>query len=126
MKTIKQKYLIKAPIEKVWQALVDPSIIDDWGGGPAEMDDKVGSDFKLWGGDIHGRNLKVTKNKQLVQEWYGGDWDQPSRVTFTLTEKGPKTEVQLLHENVPDNEVKSIEDGWSKYYLGPLKQLLEL
>jgi len=41
MKIIKQKYTIKAPVARVWQAFVDPKIIDSWGGGPAKMDDHL-------------------------------------------------------------------------------------
>ncbi|MBI2034633.1 MAG: SRPBCC domain-containing protein [Candidatus Levybacteria bacterium] len=125
MKTIKQSYLINASIQDVWQALTDPRVIDKWGGGPAHMDDKVGTKFTLWGGDIHGENVKVVKNKELVQDWYGGKWEKPSKVKFTLIEKGDKTEVNLLHENVPNEEAKDIEEGWKLYYLGPLKKLLE-
>lgn len=125
MKTIKQSYLIKASLQNVWQALIDPAIIDKWGGGPAQMDDKVGTKFTLWGGDIHGKNIKVVKNKELVQDWFGGDWEKPSKVTFTLVEKGNKTEVNLLHEDVPGKEAKNIEEGWKIYYLGPLKELFE-
>lgn len=125
MKTIKQSYTINAPIQDVWQALVDPKIIDLWGGGPASMDDKVGTKFTLWGGDIYGKNLKVSESSELIQEWFGGKWEKPSKVTFTLKVKGSKTEVNLLHEDVPDEEAKDISEGWKKYYLGPLKELLE-
>lgn len=89
------------------------------------MDDRESTNFSLWGGDIHGKNLKVVKNKELVQEWYGGDWEKPSKVTFTLTQKGDITEINLLHEDVPDEEAKDIDDGWKTYYLGPLKKLVE-
>lgn len=125
MKTIKQIYKINASVADVWKALVDPEVIDKWGGGPARMDDKVGTRFSLWGGEIHGKNIKVVKNKELVQEWFGGKWDKPSKVTFTLIMKNNVTEVNLLHEDVPDEEAKSITDGWKTYYLGPLKKLLE-
>ncbi|MDP2632185.1 MAG: SRPBCC domain-containing protein [Candidatus Curtissbacteria bacterium] len=125
MKTIKQTYEISVPVQNVWQALIDPVIIDRWGGGPAHMNDKVGTKFTLWGGDIHGKNIKVVKNKELVQDWFGGEWEKPSMVTFTLLEKGDKTEINLLHEDVPDEEVKDIDEGWKIYYLGPLKKLLE-
>lgn len=125
MKTINQTYLIKAPVEKVWQALTESSIIAKWGGGPARMNDKVGTKFSLWGGDIHGKNIEVVKNKQLVQEWFGGEWRNASKVTFTLTEKDGNTEVNLLHEDIPDGEVKDIAEGWNIYYLGPMKELLE-
>lgn len=125
MKTIKQSYNINALVQDVWQALVDPKIIEKWGGGPAKMDDKVGTKFSLWGGDIYGKNIKVTKNKELVQEWFGGKWDKPSKVAFTLKENGDKTEVVLLQKDIPDEEAGDIDEGWKQYYLGPLKELLE-
>ncbi len=125
MKTIKQIYHIKAPKEAVWKALVDPKEIDKWGGGPAKMDYVVGTKFSLWGGDVYGKNIKVTPNKNLVQEWFGGKWDEASIATFSLTEKGGITTIDFLHENVPDGEAKDLEEGWKDYYLGPLKDYLE-
>ncbi|MBI2611982.1 SRPBCC domain-containing protein [Candidatus Gottesmanbacteria bacterium] len=125
MKTIKQIYTINASPEKVWNALVDPKTINEWGGGPANMDEKLGTKFTLWRGDIHGKNIEVVQNKKIVQEWFGGDWEKPSKVTFTLTKKGETTELSLLHEDIPDNSAKDIDDGWKTYYLGPLKALLE-
>jgi hypothetical protein len=44
---------------------------------------------------------------------------------MTLTHKGGCTAVHLLHENVPDEEAEAIDDGWERYYFGPLKKLLE-
>ncbi len=125
MKIIKQTYQINAPSKAVWQALIDPKIIDKWGGGPAHMNDKVGTEFTLWGGDIYGENLKVVDGQELVQEWFGGKWEKASKVTFTLKEKNGKTEIDLLHEDVPDSEAKDIDEGWKSYYLGPMKELLE-
>lgn len=136
MKTVNQTYLINAPAEKVWQALVDPKIIDDWGGSPAKMSGKEGFEFSLWGGDIHGKNIQVIPRKKLVQDWMYGEWDEYSKVTFNLSEKDDplrrevkskvsKTRLDLIHENIPDKEAKDIADGWKRYYMGPLKSLLE-
>lgn len=125
MKTIKQTYLINASRQDVWQALIDPEIIDKWGGGPTRMNDRVGTEFSLWGGDIYGKNIKVVDGKELIQEWFGGKWENPSKVTFTLKEKDGAIEIDLLHEGVPDKEAKDIYQGWKTYYLGPLKKLLE-
>ncbi len=126
MKPITQTYVIHAPAEYVWQALVDPKMIDGWGGGPAKMSDRVGANFSLWGGDVHGRNLEVVNDTKLVQEWIG--WDEKlgkSKLTFELTEKNAVTTVKLLHENVPDSEHRAIAAGWKTDYMGPLKTLLE-
>ena len=125
MKSVKQTYLINASLEKVWQALVNPKIIDEWGGGEAKMSEEKGFEFSLWGGDIHGKNIEVVKNKKLVQDWMSGEWEEYSKVTFNLSEDNGKTKLDLIHENIPDNEAKEIEDGWRRYYLGPLKELLE-
>ena len=125
MKKIQQTYHIKAPVSKVWQAFVDPKMIDAWGGGPAKMDSRVGTKFTLWGGDIHGTNTSVVKEKTLVQDWYGGDWPEPSRVKFTLEREEGGCKVVLVHEGIPDDEVDSIREGWRDYYLGPMKEYLE-
>ncbi|MDO8504088.1 MAG: SRPBCC domain-containing protein [bacterium] len=125
MRIIKQTYQVDAPIKSVWKALVDPQYIEGWGGGPAKISDEVGTSFKLWGGDIYGKNLEVVSEKRLVQEWREGDWDKPSKVTFTLKEKDGGTQIELLHEDVPDEEAKDIDRGWNEYYLGAIKKYFE-
>ncbi len=125
MKSIQQSYQINAPIGKVWQALVDPKLIKKWTGQQAVMDDQVGTQFKLWGGDIHGTTTKVIIEQLLEQDWYAGDWPKASklRITLSLEEKG--TQVDLVHEGVPENEFDSISKGWKDYYFGAIKKLLE-
>lgn len=125
MKIIKQTYLVNSSLEEVWKALTDPKYINGWGGGPAKMDDKKGTKFEFWGGDIHGKNIEIIPFKKLKQEWFGGIWDKPSIVTFTLTKQDNKALIDLLHTDVPDSEAKDIDEGWKEYYLGPLKEYLE-
>lgn len=125
MKTIKKEYHIIAAKEKVWQALVNPKIIEKWRAGPVKMSDKEGFEFSLWGGDIHGKNVEVVNQEKLVQEWYAGDWPQPSIVTFDLTHKNGCTTVYLTHQDIPDDEYREIDEGWDEYYLGKIKKLLE-
>lgn len=118
-------YTINAQVAEVWQALTDPKIITKWGGGPAKMDGRVGTKFKLWGGDIWGTNIEVKPQSSLKQEWYGGDWPKPSIATFTLTKYGSGTKLKLEHSHVPTDEIKNFEQGWHDYYLGAIKKLLE-
>lgn len=125
MKTITQTYIINAPIEKVWDALVNPQTIDQWGGGPAIMDDQVGTKFSLWGGDIFGTNTKVEPFKTLEQDWYGGKWEKASKVIITLSEDNGCTKVDLIHQDYPENSKDDFADGWKTYYFGPLKDLVE-
>lgn len=125
MKYIEQRYLIKVRPEKVWDALTNQKTIKEWGAGPAVMNDKVGAEFSLWGGDVYGKNLEVLEKKKLVQEWYGGEWAVPSIVTIKLSYDGDCTEVLLYHKDLPKSEVKEFDEGWRDYYFGPIKKLLE-
>lgn len=125
MKVIKQKYIIKVPVKKVWKAFISPSEIEKWGGGPARMSDKEGSEFSLWDGDIHGTNTKVVENKILDQDWYGGNWDKPSKVKFEFSSDDKKTTVILTHTDLPEGEEDNFADGWKDYYMGPMKEYLE-
>lgn len=122
---IKKIYEINAPVAKVWDALVNPETIKKWGGRPLNMDEQVQTEFSLWDGDIHGKNIEVVKEKKLVQEWFSGDWSKPSIVTFNLQAKDNKTILELEHTDVPDDEVEDVDQGWDDYYLGPIKELLE-
>jgi activator of HSP90 ATPase len=126
MKTIRQTYAIDASLAEVWQAFFDPKVIDRWGGGPADISEKENSGFSLWGGEIHGSNRKIIKHKTLVQDWFDSDkWDAPSKVTVTFNAKGDQTVVSLLHENIPDASLEDIDEGWKKFYFGPMKDALE-
>jgi activator of HSP90 ATPase len=125
MPTIKQTYEMNATAEEVFEALVNPELIQNWSGDEAKMNGEVGGKFLLWGGQMFGTNLEVIKNKKLVQEWCYDQWETPSKVTLTLKTKGKTTVVDLLHEDVPEKSVQSINDGWDSYYLGAIKTMFE-
>ena len=125
VKDLHQTYHIKAPVAKVWDALVNPKVIEKWSGSRAVMDANVGSKFSLWDGDIKGTNIKVVAERELAQDWFGGKWDESSQVVFLLSEKDGVTTVELKQENIPDSEAADIADGWKSYYIGPLTDLLE-
>lgn len=125
MKSLTQSYTIHAPIEDVWNALVDDKTIEGWGGGPADMSEEVDTEFTLWDGSIWGKNTEIIPGEKLVQEWFAGEWEEPSIVTFSLSQDGDGTVVSLTHENIPDEEFEDIERGWEEYYLGPMKEYLE-
>jgi activator of HSP90 ATPase len=114
---------MKASAEEVWHALVKPGIIKKWSGSPAVMDDKEGTAWTLWGGEMFGLNLECARNKKLVQEWCTGSFK--SKVTFTLKPLGKKTVVELVHEGVPEREYRNYSNGWKQYYLGAIQQMFE-
>ena len=118
MKTITHTYKIKATPDKVFNALTNPQVIEQWSGAPAKMDSNSNSEFSLFGGQITGTNLEVVSNQKLVQTWPGN-----TKVTLSLTANGAETVVDLLHENIPDSEVAKFDQGWQEHYLGPLQKM---
>lgn len=125
MKQIEQTYMIKAPVTKVWQALTDAAMAEQWGAAPAKVDATEGGEFSYWDGDIHGINTKVVPEKLLEQDWYGHDNpDWKYNVTFRFEEHDGTTTVHMTYAGNILDEKKDIAD-WQDYYFEPIKKLLE-
>ncbi len=124
MPTVTKNYIISASPKEVYNALIDEDIIEQWSGSAATMDIEHNGLFSLWEGSIHGVNLEVNPTK-IVQHWKQIEWSDYSKCTFTITAKGKDTELNLVHQDIPEQSAKDIDNGWDEYYLQPLKQLLE-
>ena len=124
MRTIVKQYTIAAPLREVYLALTDTHIMEQWSGSAVVMELKEGGTFELWDGTIHGFNRKLTESC-IIQDWKEESWKEFSQVTFRLFETNRSTQLELVHEHVPDESSSSIDKGWDEYYLGPLKALLE-
>jgi uncharacterized protein YndB with AHSA1/START domain len=125
MKTIRQHHFISADPEEVFSAITNPFTIELWSGYPAQMEASEGTEFSIFDGDITGRNIRVTPNVQLVQEWYFGDQQEESIVTIDLKPHQLGTKVNLEHTNVPDDDLENIEEGWKEYYWGAIKEFFK-
>lgn len=126
MNKIEQTYTIAATPAKVWRALTDPKVIEEWSGADAEFVPEVGTEYALWDGSICGEIVEVVPRKKLVQTWQPDNWTiEDSVVTFTLTPVAEGTRVDLLHENVEDFDFEGTTEGWDAYYLGAIKRMLE-
>lgn len=123
------KYEIKimADPEEIFSALTNPFQIGLWSGYPADMKAEVGYVFSLWEGDITGVNLEIVPDRLLVQEWFFGENEEPSIVRLELKkERNPGTIVQLFHTHIPEEVFEEITEGWKIYYLGSMKNMLEM
>jgi len=118
MKQIKQSYELNASSEAVFDALVNPEIIQQWSGAPAQMDSKAGTKFSIFGGQVEGTNLEVVPNQRLVQKW-----PSDTKVTITLVSNGGTTTAELLHEDIPADEVEKFSQGWNEFYFGPMQKM---
>ena len=126
MKDFKKYFVIPAEPEEVFYALTNPFTIELWSGYPAIMNTEVGTEFSLWEGDITGKNIEIITNKKIVQEWYFGDQTEKSIVTIKIFENKKGTQVEVIHDNIPDEDYENIVEGWNESYVGAIIDFFEV
>ncbi len=126
MKDYKQYISIEAEPEDVYACLTNPFTIELWSDMPAKMTAEEGTEFEMFEGDIAGKILALEPDKKVVQQWYFGDQQEPSIVTFKIHPGNGKVSLELRHTNIPDEAYDEMAEGWKKYYLGRIKEFLEL
>ena len=130
--------VIKAPLEKVWDALVNPDMIRQYlFGTNARSDWKPGSPIYFegeWEGKSYqdkGTIHEIKPNEVLRYDYWssmGKLEDKPENymmVTFKLTKDNDHTLLTLLQENIPDEESKNHSIANWQMVLGNLKRILE-
>ena len=81
--TIRQKVIIPAAPENVYEAFIYAKKHSAFTGSKATCDPKVGGNFTAWNGYISGKNLELEKAKKMIQEWITTEWPSgypPSRL----------------------------------------------
>ncbi len=125
-KTIEQRSTFKKvkpdELYKMYMNSKDHSAII---GSEAVIGKKVGDSFKLWNGDIKGKNLMLVPGRMIVQSWNGfGKKDDDSILLLTFKKVKGGTELHMVHTHVPPKSAKDIEKGWKDYYWKPWKKYL--
>jgi len=127
-KTIRQRVVISATPNEVYEAFVDPKKHSKFTGSKATFDPRVGGEFTAWDGYISGKNLELSEGKRIVQEWQTTEWPKgfpPSRLELTLRKTKEDTEISMIHSGVPAEQAEDIAQGWNEFYWEPLKEFFE-
>ncbi len=92
-------------------------------GAKATGSAKVGGEFSAWDGYIWGKNLKLVKNKQIVQSWRTSEFaeaDPDSTLTITLTKTKTGTQLRLKQSGTPKTQEANYRQGWVESYFEPM------
>jgi len=128
-KTIKQREFLPVDPAEIYDAFLNEQKHSDFTGAKATCDRRVGGKFTAWDGYIRGTNLRLENGRRIVQEWKTTEWPEgypPSLIEFTFKPKAGGTEVKLVQKNVPANQAKEYEKGWTDFYWNPLKKYFDL
>jgi activator of HSP90 ATPase len=122
--TIKQKTLIPAAPDEVYEAFMDAKKHSAFTGSKATCDPKVGGEFTAWNEHISGRNLELEKGKKIMREWRTTDWPvayPPSKLELTFKKTKDGIEISMIHSNVPAEQADDLAEGWVEFCWTPLK-----
>ena len=121
MKNLKKYYIIAETPEIVYRGLTTETTIMAWTGEQAIMPTEPGAEFSMWDGSISGKILELEEGKKIVQQWYFGDQEEESVVTFKLHPHAKGTSIELTHTNIPEEDFDDMVKGWDKSYFGALQ-----
>lgn len=128
MKTIQQDITFDATPKELFELYMDADKHTATTGADAEISAKEGTSFSAWGGYITGKNIHIIKNELIVQTWRTTEWedtDPDSIFILRFIPDGNKTIVHMIHADVPDNQAKSLEQGWKDHYWDLWKESLK-
>jgi activator of HSP90 ATPase len=113
MKNFKKYYILPANPEEVYIAFTNPFTIELWTNQKAEMGTEPGSEFSWLDGNITGKLVGMTENKELIQTWdFGDEQTEESKVVLRFHVHKNGTSVELNHTNIPDEAYDDIVEGW--------------
>ncbi len=126
-KTIRQVITFNANPHDVYEALMDSKQHSEFTGSKASISRKVNGSFTAHNGYITGKNLKLIKDRKIIQSWHASEWpgNHQSKVIFSLSKAKNGTKLLFTHSGVPAEHYSSIKNGWVEYYWKPLKDYLE-
>lgn len=137
--TAKAEIVINAPAAKVWEALVDPSMVKQYLFG-TEMSVsawEVGGQIRYkgsWEGKSYedkGEILQIIAQQKLVTNYWssmGGTEDKPEnymKVSYDLAAEGNGTKLTITQENAPTQDsAEHSGENW-KMVLDKMKEIVE-
>ena len=95
MKTIRQTATIRgATPHDIYETIMDPKKHTKLSRQPTTVSRRVGGAFKV-GHDLESKNLKLTKDRRIVQTWRANNWPKGtySKATFAFARAGGGTRV---------------------------------
>jgi activator of HSP90 ATPase len=126
--TILQKVVFKNTTAKaLYDLYMNAKLHSLIAGSPVIISSKPGAKFSAHGGYIKGRNISLTKNRQILQTWRAEGWDKndvDSIFMINLEQKGKDAVLYMVHAFLPEKAVAGIKKGWTDHYWNPWKQHL--
>src|SRR5207245_9354440 len=88
----------------------------------AKCSSRVGGRLTAWSKYISGKDIKLVKDKVIVQEWETSEWPEgyePSILKIFLKKKGGGSLRSMIQSRVLASQVDQYDKAWSEHFLEP-------
>jgi activator of HSP90 ATPase len=125
--TIHLSIIIKATPHEIYEALMDSEKHSAFTGSKANISREVGGTNTAYDNYIAGRNVALTIDRKIVQDWRAVDWPEGhfSLVTFELSPIPEGTRIDFIQSNLPEGTEDEFTQGWTENYWEPMKAYFE-
>lgn len=110
--------------EQLYITLLDPSRVAMWTrSAPIGIEPKVGSEFKLFGGGVEGKILRLVENKEIEMFWRLSSWKAGHyvKIIFKLDQGQSETIMDVTLNGVPIGDEELVEDNFKDKYFKAIK-----
>lgn len=110
----------------IYEALLDTQRANIWSHGQAKVSKRIGTEFELFDGNVHGTLMQATPGKSIMQTWRLKNWPQDhfSTVTLKFIENQDGVTVNVNQVGVPVGQEELIRKNWMGYYWNAIKESL--
>lgn len=123
--TVRLEFDLEAPVDRVFRAWTEPTVLADWFGptegttADVELDVRVGGPYRITMGSrtVRGRYLAVDPPTFLSFTWLWDDDDPPvaTEVAVWFYPAGKRTRMVLEHTRLPlEVDCMGFETGWRR------------
>ncbi|WPK26922.1 hypothetical protein PUMCH_004290 [Australozyma saopauloensis] len=109
--------------EQLYITLLDVQRVSAWTRSQAQIEPKEGSEFKLFGGSITGKNLKLVENERITQSWRLEDWKAGhyAQLDIQLKQGAGETTMVVKWSGIPIGEEERVRGNFEDYYVRSIK-----
>jgi activator of HSP90 ATPase len=127
-RVIKQSVTLPAPAKKLYAMYLSARTHGAVIGGKVSISAKPNSRFSCFGGMLQGRTLYTVPGKLIVQAWRSRKFrksDIDSTLILRFTPRGRQGRIDLVHVNVPPQDLRGVSKGWPAHYWKPWRRYLK-
>jgi uncharacterized protein YndB with AHSA1/START domain len=116
---------LSAPPEQVYRAWLSGREHSAMTGGKASVKARIGGRHTAWNGHIRGKNLKLKRNRRIVQTWRTREFPKnapDSRIEVRIARASKGSKLTLIHTRLTPKQVRQYSSGWRTHYFKPMRK----